>query len=79
MGKKTDKEQRSFKVANIENSTVIRISFFFLISSEIAAAGKSFTEKDFTKKHILIAVSGLYSKKGGIFQNVTHSRMVIQK
>jgi hypothetical protein len=58
-----------FKKVNTDNVAATNVSFE--ISSENAAAGRSFTEGEFIKKCMLIAVSGLCPEKRGKFQNVS--------
>uniref|UniRef100_A0A674JUH9 SPIN-DOC-like zinc-finger domain-containing protein n=1 Tax=Terrapene triunguis TaxID=2587831 RepID=A0A674JUH9_9SAUR len=70
-------EQQIFKKVSTENDTVTKVSF--QISKEIAAAGKCFTEGEFLKKCMLIAVSELCPEKRGIFENVSLSRMTVQR
>ncbi|MEE6463219.1 hypothetical protein FKM82_005821 [Ascaphus truei] len=60
-----------------ESDAATKVSF--VISREIAAAGKSYTEGDFIKKCMLIAVSGLCPEKRGTFENVSLSRMTVQR
>jgi hypothetical protein len=55
--KKLGGEQNIFKKPSTENEIATKVSF--QISREIAAAGKFFTEGEFVKKCMLIAVSGL--------------------
>lgn len=46
---------------------------------ENSATRKSFTKNDFFKNCMLIAVSSLCLKKNGVFQNVSVSRLTIQR
>jgi hypothetical protein len=75
--KRFSAEQQIFKKVNTENVAATKVSYE--ISREIAAAGKSFTEGDFIKKCMLIAVSGLCPGKRGTFENVSLSRMTVQR
>ncbi|XP_075455203.1 general transcription factor II-I repeat domain-containing protein 2-like [Ascaphus truei] len=72
-----DAEQQIFKKVNTESEAATKVSFE--ISREIAADGKSYTEGDFIKKCMLIAVSGLCPEKRGTFENVSLSRMTVQR
>uniref|UniRef100_A0A8C0GSN7 SPIN-DOC-like zinc-finger domain-containing protein n=1 Tax=Chelonoidis abingdonii TaxID=106734 RepID=A0A8C0GSN7_CHEAB len=65
------------KLMSTENDTVTKVSY--QISREIAAAGKCFTESEFLKKCMLIAVSELCPEKRGIFENVSLSSMTVQR
>uniref|UniRef100_A0A4X2KNG3 SPIN-DOC-like zinc-finger domain-containing protein n=1 Tax=Vombatus ursinus TaxID=29139 RepID=A0A4X2KNG3_VOMUR len=69
--------EQFFKNVNSENEAATKVSF--QISKEIAAAGKSFTEGDFIKKCLLIAVSGLCPDKKSVFENISLSRMTVQQ
>ncbi|XP_075443375.1 general transcription factor II-I repeat domain-containing protein 2-like [Ascaphus truei] len=75
--KRLDAEQQIFKKVNTESEAATKVSFE--ISREIAAAGKSYSEGDFIKKCMLIAVSGLCPEKKGTFENVSLSRMTVQR
>uniref|UniRef100_A0A8C3SKW3 SPIN-DOC-like zinc-finger domain-containing protein n=1 Tax=Chelydra serpentina TaxID=8475 RepID=A0A8C3SKW3_CHESE len=77
LAKNLSGEQQLFKKVSIENDTVTKVSF--QISKEIAAAGKCFTEGEFLKKCMLIAASELCPEKRGIFENVSLSRMTVQR
>jgi hypothetical protein len=55
--KRLSAEQQIFKKVNTENVASSKVNFG--IWREIVAAGRSFTEGDFTKKCMLIAVSRL--------------------
>jgi hypothetical protein len=69
-------EQSFFKKINADEAGT-KVSF--QIVREIAAAGKSFTEGEFVKKCLLIAVSELCSDKKSVFENVSLSRMTVQR
>jgi hypothetical protein len=75
--KRLSAEQQIFKKVNTENEAATKVSFE--ISTEIAATGRSFTEGDFMKKCMLIAVSGLCPEKRGTFENGSLSRMIVQR
>lgn len=70
-------EANYFKIIVTESKTVTKIGF--QISREIAAAGKSFTEGEFVKKCMLIAVSELCPEKKKAFENIGLSRMTVQR
>jgi regulator of replication initiation timing len=55
--------------------------YFLLIENifNIAAAGKSFTEGEFVKKCLLIAASELCPDKKSVFENISLSRMTVQR
>jgi hypothetical protein len=70
-------EQQFFKKPKTESEVATKVSF--LISKEIAAAEKPFTEDDFIKKCMMIAASELCPEKKSVFENVSLSRMTVQR
>ncbi|CAM4604787.1 unnamed protein product [Lepidochelys kempii] len=77
LAKNLSGEQQIFKKVSTESDSVRKVSFH--ISKEIAGAGKYFTGGEFLKKCMLIAVSELCPEKRGIFENVSLSRMTVQR
>ena len=75
--KSLGKEQQFFKVLGSESSKGTDLSF--KISREIAVSGKCFTEGEFVKKCMLLAVSELCPEKLRMFQNISLSRMTVQR
>ena len=75
--KSLGKEQQFFRVFDNESAKVTNVSF--QISREIAASGKCFTEGEFVKKCMLLAVSELCPEKMRMFQNISLSRMTVQR
>ena len=75
--KSLGKEQQFFKVLGSESAKGTDLSF--KISREIAVSGKCFTEGEFVKKCMLLAVSELCPEKLRMFQNISLSRMTVQR
>ena len=75
--KSLGKEQQFFKVLGSESAKGTDLSF--KISREIAVSGKCFTEGEFVKKCLLLAVSELCPEKLRMFQNISLSRMTVQR
>ena len=75
--KSLGKELQFFRVFDNESAKVTNVSF--QISREIAASGKCFTEGEFVKKCMLLAVSELCPEKMRMFQNISLSRMTVQR
>ena len=75
--KNLGKEQQFFKVLDKESAKATNVSF--QISRKIAASGKCFTEGEFVKKCLFLAVSDLCPEKMQMFQNISLSRMTVQK
>ena len=71
------KEQQFFKVFDNESAKATNVGFQIL--REIAASGKCFTDGEFVKKCILLAVSELCPEKMRMFQNISLSRMAVQR
>ena len=69
--------QNFLKLPGNESATSTRVSF--KISREIAAAGKSFTEKEFIKKCMIRAVSLICQNEIKKFENVSLSRTTVQQ
>lgn len=65
MLKNLNEQQQFFNKSNTEGVASSKVSF--QICSEISAAGKCFTEIDFVKICLLIAVSGLCPYKKNVF------------
>jgi hypothetical protein len=70
-------EQQVLKKVKTKNVAATKVSFE--ISTEIAAAGRSFTQGDFIKKCMLMAVSGLCPEKRGTFENVSLSHTTARR
>ena len=75
--KSLGKEQQFFKVLGSESAKSTDLSF--KISRKIAVSGKCFTEGEFVKKCKLLAVSELCPEKLRMFQNISLSRMTVQR
>jgi hypothetical protein len=75
--KHLSEEQSFFKKIIADNEAATKVSF--QISRENAAADKSFTEGEFVKKCLLIAASELCPDKKSVFENITLSRMTVQR
>ena len=74
--KSLGKEQQFFKVFH-KSAKATNVSF--QISNEIAASGKCFTDGEFVKKCMLLAVSELCPEKMLMFQNISLSLMTVQR
>ena len=75
--KSLGKEQQFFKVFDNESAKAANVNF--QISRKIAASGRYFTDVGFVKKCTLVAVSELCPEKMRMFQNISPSRMTIQR
>ena len=75
--KSLGKEQQFFKVLGSESAKATDLSFQF--SREIAVSGKCFTKGEFVKKCMLLAASELCPEKLRMFQNISLSRMTVQR
>ena len=70
-------EQQFFKVFDNESAKATNASS--QISREIAAYGECFTDGEFVKKCMLLAVSDLFAEKMWMFQDIRLSRMTVQR
>ena len=75
--KSLGKEQQFFKVFVYASEKATNVSF--QISRKIAASGKYFTDGEFVKKCMLLAVSELCPEKMRMPQNISLSRMTVQR
>ena len=71
------KEQQFFKVFNYKSAKATNGSFQIL--RKIAASGKCFTDGELVKKCILLAVLESFPQKMRMYQNISLSRMTIQR
>lgn len=70
-------EQQTFKKMTSSNEIATKISL--QISQQIVRAGKSFTEGELIKNCMMLAVSELCPEKKKSFENVSLSRMTVQR
>ena len=75
--KSLGKEQQFFKVFDDESANATNVSFQIL--KKIAASGKYFRDEELVKKCMLLAVSELCPEKMRMFQNISLSRMTVQR
>ena len=75
--KSVGKEQQFFKVFNNKSAKAINVNF--QISRKIAASGKCFTDGEFVKKCMLLAVSELCPEKMQMLQNISLTNDRIKK